>query len=135
MGNSYFKLRLSIIIFSIFYIATIGCEKNDSASPQLEGQWIRLNVKTDTLTFKQLGDNFYFDLRRGYDTIDDQIISKTPSGLFEYKIYGDSIWIQWTASSFMSNKKFYFKNHGSTFEIGDFIDRTNTIMTFRLIGQ
>jgi hypothetical protein len=116
-------------------MATIGCEKKDSETFQLEGQWMRQDVKTDTITFKQFEKTTFFDLKRGNDTIGNQIIPKTPCGLFEYKIYGDSIWVQWAAASSLSDKKYYFKKLGSTIEMGNFIDKSNTIITFQYIGQ
>jgi hypothetical protein len=123
-----------IIFLLIIIISSLGCKKDQTVTinEQLKGQWVRTDIRTDTLLFGYWSNN-WVELRRGTEIIDGNIKPKLPFGLFEYNAANDSINFNWIASSSFSTKKYLFKLYNSKMDIGDFIDSDNVILTFEKI--
>ena len=115
-----------LILFAFLLIGCgISCKK-DSLTNDLKGQWVRLDNRSDTVTFGFEDQDNWFELFRGYQLGEDgNLRPKIPFGIYEYKIKDDSILIHWSASSFSAWPKYYFIYQGSEIEIGNFIDHTN----------
>jgi hypothetical protein len=125
------KMKKYVII--LLFILVYSCEKNESIETELNGKWVRVDRVSDTIIFGDEEPDNMFNLKRGYDIIDGNKTPITPFGLYEYKIYQDSIWVQWSLSSYLSQKKYFFKLNNSTIEIEDFIDKTNTNIIFEKV--
>lgn len=123
-------MRLFTLIFTLTIIF-IGCEKEKSKDEKLIGTWIRYNNSSDTIIFRN--DNL-FELHRGfyYDSVREVNIPITPCGLYTYEYTDSSIFIQWTASSYIPPEPVsrYFKLMDNRFEMANFIDTAEIIMTF-----
>jgi hypothetical protein len=119
------------IVFFILASLFICCEKDKSYDDELKGKWIRRNCNSDTMIFR---DENFFELRRGfyYDSVSEIRIPITPCGLFTYDYTDSSIYIQWTASSYIPSEPIpgYFKLMDNRFEIANFMDSAETIMIF-----
>jgi hypothetical protein len=126
-------MRTYLLVFCAVVLITgvFSCKKpqTESIVEQLKGQWVRTDIRTDTLIFGYYGNN-WVDLRRGYKIIDGVNKPVVPCGLFEFSIANDSINLNWIASSSFSTKKYLFKLYNSKLDIGDFIDGSNSILTF-----
>jgi hypothetical protein len=110
---------------SVLIVFGISCKK-DSLTNDIRGQWVRVDNRSDTITFG-IQDQDRFELFRGYQPGEDGIlIPKIPLGIYEYKIKDSSISIHWSASSSSVWPEYYFSSHGSKIEIGNFIEDTNT---------
>ncbi len=129
-------MRTFLLAFAAVILITgvFSCKKSrtESLNEQLKGQWVRTDIRTDTLIFGYYGNN-WVDLSRGYNIIDGVSTPIVPCGLFEYSIANDSINLNWIASSSFSTKKYFFKLYNSKMDIGDFIDASETILTFEKI--
>lgn len=101
---------LPLILLSILS----GCEKEESLTPKLQGEWVESSLRKDTIIFNSpdfdFGEN-WFDLRR------EGMIS---SGPYEYRIHGDSISIHWMLSSCMCWETYCFEAGDEDFFIGKF---------------
>ncbi len=123
-----------ILIFSFMILVGFGCKKDqtESMNEQLKGQWVRIDIRSDTLLFGYWSNN-WVELRRGYKMIDGNNTPIAPCGLFEYSITNDNINLNWIASSTLSTKKYLFKLYNSKMNIGNFIESSNAILTFEKI--
>jgi hypothetical protein len=129
-------MKTFLLVFTaiVLIITVYSCKKNqtESMDEQLKGQWVRTDIRSDTLIFGYYSNN-WVEIRRGYEIIDGNKTEKVPNGLFEYGTANDSINFNWIASSSFSTKKYLFKLYNSKMDIGDFIDSTNVILTFEKI--
>ncbi len=109
-----FNYGLILILLSLLS----GCEKEESITTGLQGEWVERSLRKDTIVFNSpdfdFGEN-WFDLRR------EGMIS---SGPYEYRINGDSISMHWMLSSCTCWETYYFKpDKGKDyFRIGKFFD-------------
>ena len=128
-------MRIFFLIFTAIVLMTyaFGCKKSETESinEQLKGQWVRTDIKSDTLVFGYLSLP-WVEIRRGYEIINGSNTQKV-YGWFDYRITNDSISLTGIASSNWSEKWYLFKINASRMNIEDFIDSTNTILTFEKI--
>ena len=131
---NYMKTFLLAFAAIVLIITVFSCKKDqtESINEQLKGQWVRTDIRTDTLLFGYWSNN-WVELRRGTEIIDGNITPKLPFGLFEYNTANDSINFNWIASSSFSTKKYLFKLYNFKMDIGDFINSTYVILTFEKI--
>jgi hypothetical protein len=113
-----------------FTLISISCKK-ESNFTQLQGQWVRADNRSDTITFRFEENINFFILNRGYQVGTDGISRPiNPFGIYEYKVQANSILMRWWASSYSGWPSYNFSLSGSVFEIGDFIEHTNTKIQF-----
>jgi hypothetical protein len=95
-------LLIGILIFSLQ-----SCEKNNIEIVNLDGAWLENGHKADTLVFDT--PNSMFTLYRGYELQNGYLLPKDLSGPYLYEMSGDSICLNWTASSLGIGKNYYFQ--------------------------
>jgi hypothetical protein len=115
------------LIFFAFILVWSGIScKKESLTNDLNGKWVRVDNRSDTVTFGFNGLDNWFELFRGYQVSDDGIRRPIiPLGLYEYKIKDNSILIHWSASSSSTWPEYYFSFKGSEIEMGNFIDNSD----------
>lgn len=101
----------------------IGCSKDEVNIPtsnDLKGKWIELETRMDTLFFESL-DNFeILNLHRGKEMKDGNLLPKSGSGPYVYKLAEGKISLLWMLSSDSSFKEYDFKIIGNRLNIGNF---------------
>jgi len=100
----------------------------------LNGKWVDINTKTDTLTFGLFGGKESMILGRGKETRNGFILPKYGSGPYDYNLLtGDKISLRWTLSSNGSFNEYYLKQSGDKLTIEKFFDpsTSGTMLTFK----
>ncbi len=114
----------------IIIIAVLtGCtdENLDTNQVSLDGKWIDVNTKTDTLTFELFGDQESMILGRGKEMRDGFLLPKIDSGNYDYKLSTeDKISLRWTLSSNSDFNDYYFKQSGDKLTIEKFFDTSSS---------
>lgn len=98
-------MRKKLIIL-IICIIIISCKKNEDKVLSIDGKWIESTQQKDTLYFES--SNLMFDLRRGKELNNGNLIPKINSGLYMYETKVDSISIQYLLSSQFKPKNYNF---------------------------
>jgi hypothetical protein len=121
------------IAFLLLLTIGLGCKK-DSLSNKLNGQWVRTDNRSDTITFGYKGNSDWFVLSRGFQVSTDGISRPIiPFGIYEYKIQGNNIIMHWSASNFSGWPSFSFSLSNSIVQIGNFIENNNSTLLFEKI--
>lgn len=122
----------------IFVLTFLSCTSdNVTTLTDLNGKWVDINTKTDTLTFGLIGDMESMILGRGEETKDGLVLPKDGFGSYDYKFLpGDKISLRWTLSSNSSFNDYYFKQSGDKLTIEKFFDTTTsgTMLIFAKIN-
>ena len=122
------------MIFLTLLILT-SCEKNKVTISGLQGTWVEIDTKTDTLIFKtnDLSGTFY--LYRGFEMINGYYLPKIGSGMYSYDISGNSIKIVDLLSSTAGGNNYYFSiiHDNESFQVGmfTFLETNKAILTFK----
>jgi len=106
-------IAVKILILSflmILFSSSSYCQKNILKTSPLNGTWIEISKKTDTIVFASEfdGQNAIFELKRGFRIADGNKLPDYYSGPYWYKLTANSISLYW----FLSNGSFqsyYFK--------------------------
>ena len=129
-------MRQGLVI--LFALTLIGCTSDNLTTlTDLNGKWVDINTKTDTLTFGLFGDKESMILGRGKETRDGFILPKSGSGPYDYKLLaGDKISLRWTLLSNSNFNDYYFKQSGDKLTIEKFFDTTTsgTMLTFKKLN-
>ena len=123
------------IILALTLLSCTG--DNVTTLTDLNGKWVDINTKTDTLTFGLFGDKESIILGRGKEKRDGFILPKYGSGPYDYKLLtGDKISLRWTLSSNSNFNDYYFKQSGDKLTIEKFFDTTTsgTMLTFKKLN-
>ena len=121
----------------ILLLTILSCTNdNITTETDLNGKWVDINTKTDTLTFGLLGDKESMILGRGKEIRNGFLIPKYGSGSYDYELVTDTISLRWVASSNINFKKYYFKKTGTKIIIEKFFDTNTrgTLLTFEKIN-
>jgi hypothetical protein len=138
-----FKKDKSLVIMKyglfILIIFLSGCTYNNLNTNQvtLEGKWVDINSKTDTLSFGFFGGKESIMLGRGKEMRDGFLVPKYGSGPYDYKLLQvDKISLHWALSSNGSFIDYYFRQTGDRLIIGNFFNAANpgTLLTFKKIN-
>jgi hypothetical protein len=117
--------------------ALLGCADGDSTHMiSLQGKWVDVAAKTDTLTFNPDGTNNFLVLARGKENKGGFLRPKPGSGPYFYELGNDeSISLRWSLSSYSGSTAYYFKQHGRKLTIEKFFDVTTpgVLLTFEKI--
>jgi hypothetical protein len=113
------KLELLLILL----ISLLDLTDNDLlAQPQLNGKWVDIDTKTDTLTFIVVSEHNYVQLDRGLEMRNGVLRPKNGSGPYQYKVLPDKISLHWTLSASMDFNDYYFNQTGDSLVIENFYD-------------
>ena len=109
---------LFILALSLF------CCGDDHVATQtsLNGKWVEINTRTDTLTFLVMDENPYVTLDRGREIRNGHLLPKIGSGIYRYRLFHDSISLYWTLSSNSDYNHYYFNQTGDALIVGNFYD-------------
>jgi hypothetical protein len=127
-------MRRILILITVFLTAlSFSCEK-DSMTRDLKGKWVRVDNSNQVLTFGYLNKKDWFSLFNGY-RIDNDGSQRKIEFLGEYAIKNgnDSISIHWMHSSLLVWPSYYLSLQGSKMEIGDLINRSDSIFVFEKV--
>jgi hypothetical protein len=138
-GNLTSKRNKMKHVLPIALVLTLlSCSNDDvTALTELNGKWVDINTKTDTLTFGLFGGQESMILGRGKETRGGFLLPKYGSGPYDYEVLTrDKISLLWTLSSNSNPKDYYFKQTGDKLVIEKFFDTTTsgTILTFKKIN-
>jgi hypothetical protein len=125
--------RISLLITVFLVALSFSCEK-DSLTRDLKGEWVRVDNSNQVITFGYLNNEDWFTLFNGY-RIDNDGNQRKIKFLGEYAIKNgnDSISIHWMHSSLLVWPSYYFSLQGSKMEIGDLINRSDSIFVFEKV--
>lgn len=115
------KYGLGILLMFLVFSCT---KDNIPTFSDLNGKWVDINTKTDTLIFKMIGDSEMMFLERGKETRNGFLLPKYGSGHYDYKLLtsDNKISLRWGLSSNMSFNDYYFKQSGDKLIVEKFFD-------------
>ena len=112
------------LIFWVLSSSLYHASDHPGGLSSLEGTWVEVNFRTDTLTFKRIGETDYMVLARG--KVDKVHGPKNGSGQYQYRLGNtDVISLHWVLSADSDFKDYYFKQTADKFTIGNFFDTTS----------
>lgn len=113
-------------IIAIFVFILTGCDNDDnlgvSSSPAVQGTWVEVEGRSDTLTFQSIDDMAMLTLARGREFKNGQWVPKSRSGLYQYKLQGTKISLYWMLSSNYSFTEYDFQREENTIRVGNFFN-------------
>ena len=126
----YKVITLCFVLIILF--GNASCQKNLLKKSPLNGTYIEMEKKSDTIIFRSEydGQNSIFELKRGFRITDGYKLPDYYSGSYNYKISQNSISLYWFLSS-GSYQSYYFKSlpEENKLIIGNFfknpVDNTN----------
>jgi hypothetical protein len=125
---------LSAIVLLVIWIRCTN--DNVSVQTELNGKWVEINTKSDTLIFGRFADKESMILARGNEMRDGTLLPKYGSGPYDYKLEStDSISLHWTLSASSVFNNYYFRQTGDKLSIEKFFESTTTgtMLTFQKI--
>ena len=114
------------LVVMLFLLVLMACQYDAIPDPAvLEGKWVEITSKTDTIEFTFLGDRDVMLLRRGKEMRSGTRVPKYKSGPYEYNLSTGKISLRWVASSRSSFDDYYFNQSATGIEIGNFYEPTS----------
>lgn len=111
----------------LLLIAFLSCENNDITSTgSLEGKWVDIKTKTDTLIFDSSISADLFLLRRGKEIQNGHLLPKPGTGIYEFKLLPEKISIYNTLSSCYCFNEYFFIHHQEEITVENFYDPAST---------
>ena len=110
-------------IITILMLTLISCSENESKlidSPDLNGKWVDVETRMDTLSFDFLDNTEIMNLNRAKEMRDGELLPKYGSGPYEYKLTEGEIALYWKLSSNSAFHDYYFKIIDDELHIGNF---------------
>src|SRR5688572_7711186 len=110
----------------VFALSLLSCSTdNVTTSTELNGKWVDIHTKTDTLTFGLFGDQESMLLGRGREMRNGSLRPKYGAGPYDYKLLAsDTISLRWMLSSSGNFNNYYFKQTGDRLTVEKFFDAT-----------
>jgi hypothetical protein len=126
----------NLLLIGLLFFLVVSCEKNTIEKAPIDGTWVEITQKTDTLVFDN--QNPWFILNRERELRNGRLLSKYPSGAYIYETGKDSINLRRLASSSSYGNNYYFKVDSKNGQIRNgnfFVDSLgkNVILTFSKI--
>ena len=116
-----------MVILVLIISALCGCMESENIMMPLDGSWVEISERSDTLIFTQFGTEPAFELRRGLEKRNGYMLPKYGAGIYCYKVTGDTISLEDLLSGAGGYVNFYFKqNTGDSFDIGNFYNQMVT---------
>ncbi len=130
MKKSYFCALL------VFLILHLGCQPEEISKEQLQGIWVEVTDRTDTLVFAQEPFHYdkYFTLNRGKEIRNGHVLPKYGSGTYQYQLKDNTISVYNLLSSCYCFHDYHFELKKDQISIGDFYQK-NTSGQQRLTFQ
>jgi hypothetical protein len=119
------KTLKTVLPFLLFLILSnyIYCQKVELKTSPLNGTWVELEKRSDTIVFSPEydGQNPIFNLKRGFRIADGHKLPDYYSGPYNFKLGQNSISVYWFLSS-GSFQIYYFEliPEENKFKIGNF---------------
>jgi len=114
---------MKYVIWISLLVLFVNCsEDNVSEGITLEGDWVEVINRTDTLTFELLGDKPVMTLGRGVEIKNGNVLPKPNVGPYDYEVVNDKISLRWYLSSNSAFKEYYFDQTEDTIQVGNFYD-------------
>jgi hypothetical protein len=139
MRSSRKRYTLGAARSLILAIIALGCASGDESGlttpVQLQGKWIDVTTKTDTLTFDHLDDLELMSLSRGLEVRNGHLLPKLNAGPYLYQLTGNNtISLYWMLSSNSQYHDYYFNQNGAKLMIGDFFESKYGVRVFRKLN-
>jgi hypothetical protein len=109
---------------NVFFAAVLcfGCEHVDLAPVPLNGQWVDVQTKTDTLIFNsEIGEDFFI-LRRGKEPRNGFLLPKRGTGIYKFVLKPQAISVYNLISSCYCFNDYFFKRNGKAIFVENFYD-------------
>lgn len=112
------------LILAVFAFLSIGCDNDELNIDSIQGSWVESSNLTDTLIFDSNEFEGWLSLNRGKEMRNDYMLPKIGSGLYDYKISGDSIQLQNLLMSCFCPKSYTFEilSDENSIKIGNFFN-------------
>lgn len=127
--------KIFLITGIVMSILLIACKKESTSD--MKGSWVESSQRIDTIEFISYTDTKEKSLNlRGVKGANG--LPKYAGGYYSMKIEQDSVILQWSLSSSISNKYYYFKfnNDKASFLIGNFYkyDIRDSVLRFEKLN-
>lgn len=119
-------MKYTIIL--VFTLGLLSCSDDDIDSntlTDLNGMWVEVETRSDTLTFESWDGLERMILSRGKEMRDGNLLPKPGSGPYVYKLSEEKISLYWILSSNSNFNDYSFQVIGNRLEIGDFYGSTS----------
>jgi hypothetical protein len=118
------KQHLFLVLTTFLLFLFLGCESEELNIDSLQGSWIESTSQSDTLIFDSNEFEGWVSLNRGKELRGGNMLPKLGSGIYDYKISGDSIKLQNLLSSCLCPKSYVFEMlpGGNKLNIGNFFN-------------
>lgn len=111
-----------------FFIITLSCALSSCSKDKIDGpiasdlngKWIEVQTKLDTLTFESWDEMEIVTLGRGKETINGHLLPKLGSGPYQYRFTDEKISLYWMLSSDSRYNDHSFMIAGNKLYIGNF---------------
>ncbi len=121
----------SVFATIIVLMFCMACQKDEIEIHSLEGTWIEVEDRSDTLVFNEIES--FFILNRGKEERTGHILPKLGSGLYQYKLQDGVISVYNTYSSSLDFQDVPILIDKNIFMIGDFYQKDKakqSLLTF-----
>lgn len=125
LDKLYIKQRKTMKAGFLFILAISlldFADDNSIAQTKLNGKWIDIDSKTDTLTFLVVSEHDYVQFDRGIEITNGVLRPKIGFGPYYYKILADKISLRWTLSASTDYNEYHFNQVGDTLIVENFYD-------------
>ncbi len=123
MENNKSHTYLDLLIIALMVLLS-ACEKSNDTGSGLTGTWVEVTNHSDSIDFDRWETEDIFNLRRGYELVDGNMLPRQGSSMYRYKLRKDSMLINNMLWSCICYPSYYFKMNSTrtAFEIGNFYD-------------
>lgn len=127
-------MKKLLLLISLFYFSCDDDNNNSNpATTALDGKWVNIQTRTDTLIFGSAMGDHYFILARAKEVRNGFVLPKPGAGIYEFKLKSNLISVYNTISSCYCFSDYYFERKASILVIGNFYDPASQsdLETFR----
>lgn len=117
------KRNMKLGLLFIFAISLLDCDDDNLLTQtKLNGKWVDIDTKTDTLTFLVVSEHDFIQLDRGLEMRNGVLRPKNGFGPYYYKILSDKISLRWTLAASTEYNDYYFNQTDDSLVIENFYD-------------
>lgn len=110
-------------LITILILTLLSCSENETnitTSSDLNGRWVDVESRMDTLSFELVGNMEIMNLNRGKEIRDGHLLPKYGSGPYEYKLSERTISLYWMLSGNSGFNDYYLNIIDNKLNIGNF---------------